>query len=182
MGGRKWSILVAIFILLIAMEAAIAQGQGGGNGSGKGNDNEKGKGQGQGNDNGKGKGQGNDNGKGKGQGQGNDNGKGKGQGNDKGKGKGQDKNGKQKGKDTKPKHQRHEASDYDTLPTLPSGQERGFCRANTTCEYKAIVCPPECTERKPKKNKKQKACFINCSSKKCEATCKGKFQGTSNFL
>lgn len=145
---------MAIFILLIAMEAAIAQGQGNGNDKGKGNENGKGKGS----DNGKGKGEGSDDGKGK-------------------------KNKKDDGKDKKPKEkkpkkQRDEASDYDKMSALPSGQERGFCRTNTTCEFKTIVCPSECAERKPKKNKKKKACFIDCSSSTCEATCKGKFQGT----
>ncbi|GAV66384.1 LOW QUALITY PROTEIN: Root_cap domain-containing protein, partial [Cephalotus follicularis] len=36
---------------------------------------------------------------------------------------------------------------------------------------KTLVCPSECPERKRKKNKKKKGCFINCGSK-CEATCK----------
>ncbi|KOM50696.1 hypothetical protein LR48_Vigan08g152300 [Vigna angularis] len=132
MGGRKWSILVAIFILLMAMEAAIVQGQGNGNDNGNGNGN--------------------------------------GKGSDK---KEKDKEKKEKKqKEKKPKKERDEASDYDKLSALPSGQERGFCRTNTTCEFKTIVCPTECAKRKPKKNKKSKACFIDCSSSKCEATCK----------
>ena len=144
---------MAIFILLIAMEAAIAQGQGGGNGKGKGNEN--------------------------GNGNGNGNGKEKTPKEKKPK----EKTPKEKKpKEKKPKKQHDEASDYDNLSPLPSGQERGFCRTNTTCEMKTIVCPSECAERKPKKNKKQKACFINCGSKKCEATCKGKLQGTSTFV
>ncbi|KAK7262330.1 hypothetical protein RJT34_29898 [Clitoria ternatea] len=141
MGGRKWSILVAIFILLIAMEAAIAQGQGNGNDNAQGNEN--------------------------------GNGKGKDKGKDKVKKEKEKKEKKEKPvKEKKPKKVHDEASDYDKLTPLPSGQERGFCRTNTTCEFKTIVCPSECAKRKPKKNKKQKACFINCASTQCEATCK----------
>lgn len=134
MAGRKWSILVAFFILLISMEAAIAQAQGGnGNGNGNGNGDEKGNGEGK----------------------------------DKEK-------GKEKEKKPKKNKPRDESSDYDKLETLPSGQERGFCTANTSCHFKTLVCPEECKKRKPKKNKKEKGCFIDCSSK-CEATCKCKF-------
>jgi len=133
------------------MEAAIAQGQGGGNGKGNGNDNGKG------------------------------NGNGNAKGDDKNNKDGKEKKPKEKNpKEKKPKKQRDEASDYDKLSPLPSGQERGFCRKSTTCEYKTIVCPSECAERKPKKNKKQKACFIDCSSRSCEATCKGKFLVSKN--
>ncbi|XP_027348563.1 uncharacterized protein LOC113860110 [Abrus precatorius] len=142
MGGRKWSLMVALFILLIAMEAAIAQGP---QGNGKGNDQGKGNGNGNGN--------------------GNDNGKGK----DK---KGSKEKDKGKKKEKKPKKGDNEASNYKSLSPLPSGQERGFCALNTTCKGTTIVCPPECAIRKPKKNKKQKACFIDCSNPKCEAKCK----------
>ncbi|XP_061358781.1 uncharacterized protein LOC133302972 isoform X2 [Gastrolobium bilobum] len=107
MAARKWSILVAFFILLIAMEAAIVYGQG------NGKDNAK--------------------------------------------------------KPTKPP--KDEASDYEKLTPLKTGQERGFCKAKNSCQFKTVVCPKECAQRKPKKNKKQKACFLDCSSK-CEATCK----------
>ncbi|KHN32078.1 hypothetical protein glysoja_028873 [Glycine soja] len=103
MGGRKWSILVAIFILLLAMEAVIAQGQGNGNGNGKGKDKEE---------------------------------------------KEREKREKRE-KEKKEKKQR-DGTNYDKLSPLPTGQERG----------------------NPKKNKKQKACFIDCSSSTCEATCK----------
>ncbi|KAG4979761.1 hypothetical protein GLYMA_12G068700v4 [Glycine max] len=140
MGGRKWSILVAIFILLLAMEAVIAQGQGNGNGNGNGNGKDKDK-------------------------------------EEKEREKREKKEKKEKEKEKKEKEkkdkkQRDEATNYDKLSSLPTGQERGFCRTNTTCEFKTIVCPSECASRKPKKNKKQKACFIDCSSSTCEATCK----------
>ncbi|KAM5584078.1 hypothetical protein ABKV19_003780 [Rosa sericea] len=62
-------------------------------------------------------------------------------------------------------------NDYDVLSPLASGQERGFCKAKNACYYKTLVCPSECPQRKPKKNKKYKGCFINCGSK-CEVTCK----------
>lgn len=140
MAGRKSSILVAFFLLLITMEVAVAQAQG--------NDNSKG----------------NENGNG--------NGKDKGGKEDKNKGKGKDKEKNQK-------KAPHDAASthYEMLSPLPSGQERAFCHARGSCYYKTLVCPSECTNRKPKKNKKNKkhkGCFIDCSSK-CEATCKCKF-------
>ncbi|AES88598.1 hypothetical protein MtrunA17_Chr4g0029271 [Medicago truncatula] len=143
MAGGKWSILVALFILLISMEAAIAQGQGNGNGNGN---------------NGNGKGNGNGNG---------NNGNGKGNDKEEGKEKGKEKEKAPK----KKKAPKEESSNYQQLQTLPSGQERAFCKANNTCHFATLVCPAECKTRKPKKNKKDKGCFIDCSSK-CEATCK----------
>ncbi|XP_057782665.1 uncharacterized protein LOC131000659 [Salvia miltiorrhiza] len=63
-------------------------------------------------------------------------------------------------------------TNYEMLSALPkSGQERAFCHARGKCHYKTLTCPPECPERKPKKNKKHKGCFVDCSSK-CEITCK----------
>ncbi|KAF7823415.1 Root_cap domain-containing protein [Senna tora] len=60
---------------------------------------------------------------------------------------------------------------YRMLSPLPSGQERVFCEARGSCYYKTLVCPSECPQRKPKKNRKHKGCFVDCSSK-CEVTCK----------
>ncbi|KAK4286457.1 hypothetical protein QN277_003012 [Acacia crassicarpa] len=60
---------------------------------------------------------------------------------------------------------------YKMLSPLPSGQERAFCLARGSCHFKTLACPSECKERKPKKNRKHKGCFLDCSSK-CEATCK----------
>ncbi|KAH7561017.1 hypothetical protein JRO89_XS10G0159200 [Xanthoceras sorbifolium] len=60
---------------------------------------------------------------------------------------------------------------YNLLTPLPSGQERVFCLARGACNQKTLVCPPECPQRKPKRNKEEKGCFIDCSSK-CEVTCK----------
>lgn len=62
---------------------------------------------------------------------------------------------------------------YKILTPLPSGQERAFCQARGACYYKTLVCPKECMLRKPE-NKKDKGCFLDCSSK-CETTCKCKF-------
>ncbi|KAI4334417.1 hypothetical protein L6164_019114 [Bauhinia variegata] len=134
MARRKPSILLAFFILLLAMEAAIAQGQGNGNGNGNGNGS------------GNGKEKGNDN---------KDNGK--------------DKEKKPK-EPKKPKKPKDESTNYKKMSPLPSGQERGFCQGKGSCQYKTLVCPSECAVRKPKKNKKSKGCFLDCS--KCEATCK----------
>ncbi|KAG8371339.1 hypothetical protein BUALT_Bualt13G0077400 [Buddleja alternifolia] len=63
------------------------------------------------------------------------------------------------------------STNYDILSPLPSGQERSFCRARGKCHYRTLTCPAQCAQKKPKKNKKQKGCFIDCSSK-CEASCK----------
>ncbi|KAG6762028.1 hypothetical protein NC652_022633 [Populus alba x Populus x berolinensis] len=60
---------------------------------------------------------------------------------------------------------------YSMLSPSPSGNERAFCQARGACQSKTLVCPDQCKVRKPVKNKKQKGCFIDCSSK-CEVTCK----------
>lgn len=65
------------------------------------------------------------------------------------------------------------STNYNVLTPLPSGQERAFCKARGACNQKTLVCPAECPQRKPKKNKKNKGCFVDCSSK-CEVTCKCK--------
>ncbi|KAG6415403.1 hypothetical protein SASPL_122814 [Salvia splendens] len=63
-------------------------------------------------------------------------------------------------------------TNYEMLEPLPkTNQERAFCHARGKCHYKTLTCPPECPQRKPKKNKKNKGCFVDCSSK-CEITCK----------
>ncbi|XP_021831375.1 uncharacterized protein LOC110771384 [Prunus avium] len=64
-----------------------------------------------------------------------------------------------------------DSTNYDVLPPLESGQERCQCKALGACFYKTLVCPPECPQRKPKNNKKEKGCFVNCGSS-CEVTCK----------
>ncbi|KAG7606778.1 hypothetical protein AtNW77_Chr5g0146831 [Arabidopsis thaliana] len=63
------------------------------------------------------------------------------------------------------------STNYNVLYPLGSGQERVQCLARGSCNQKILTCPKECPERKPKMNKKKKACFIDCSSK-CEVTCK----------
>ncbi|XVF69411.1 hypothetical protein PTKIN_Ptkin11bG0080000 [Pterospermum kingtungense] len=60
---------------------------------------------------------------------------------------------------------------YDVLAPSEKGQERVLCRARGACSGKTLTCPAQCPERKPKKNKKNKGCFLDCSSK-CEVTCK----------
>lgn len=66
------------------------------------------------------------------------------------------------------------SSNYVILdPNPATGQERFFCLARGSCRYQIIECPAECTKRKPKKNKVQKGCFADCSSR-CETTCKRK--------
>ncbi|KAK4851032.1 hypothetical protein QYF36_011928 [Acer negundo] len=69
---------------------------------------------------------------------------------------------------------------YDVLTPLPSGQERAFCQARGACNQKTLVCPSECPERKPKHNKEEKGCFIDCSSK-CEVTCKWRKPNCNGF-
>ncbi|KAK3206019.1 hypothetical protein Dsin_020065 [Dipteronia sinensis] len=69
---------------------------------------------------------------------------------------------------------------YDVLTPLPSGQERAFCQARGACNHKTLACPSECPERKPKKNKQEKGCFIDCSSK-CEVTCKWRKPNCNGF-
>ncbi|OMP05296.1 Root cap [Corchorus capsularis] len=58
---------------------------------------------------------------------------------------------------------------YEVLPSK-DGRESVNCLNRGRCQYKQLTCPAECPERKPKKNKKVKGCFVDCS--KCEATCK----------
>ncbi|KAK4760596.1 hypothetical protein SAY87_005489 [Trapa incisa] len=55
-------------------------------------------------------------------------------------------------------------------PVAGTNQARAFCLARGACRYKILTCPAQCPLRKPKRNKKVKGCFIDCSSK-CEATC-----------
>ncbi|XP_076894142.1 uncharacterized protein LOC143546337 [Bidens hawaiensis] len=65
-----------------------------------------------------------------------------------------------------------DTTNYDVLDPEPeTGRQRAFCKSKGACNYKVLTCPAECPERKPKKNRKQKGCFIHCGSK-CEATCK----------
>ncbi|KAL4591513.1 hypothetical protein LXL04_004481 [Taraxacum kok-saghyz] len=74
--------------------------------------------------------------------------------------------------DDKEKPSDVDATNYDVLTPEPeTGRHRAFCKSKGACYYKTLTCPAECPERKPKKNKKQKGCFIQCGSK-CEATCK----------
>ncbi|XP_054816470.1 uncharacterized protein LOC129316194 [Prosopis cineraria] len=63
------------------------------------------------------------------------------------------------------------STNYRMLSPLPSGRERVFCLARGSCHFKTLSCPAECKERKPRRNRKEKGCFLDCSSK-CEATCK----------
>ncbi|ESR37837.1 hypothetical protein KPL70_024328 [Citrus sinensis] len=151
MASRKSYILVAFFVFLMGTEAVLAANNGNnsnGNGNNDGNGNK-------GDDNGNGhngKGNGNAN-------KGDDSRKGN---KDKGNGK-----GNKRGKDDDP-----HTTDYDVLTPLPSGQERHFCKGKgSACYFKTLVCPAECPGKKPKKNKRNKGCFVNCGSK-CEATCK----------
>ncbi|KAJ9178138.1 hypothetical protein P3X46_010047 [Hevea brasiliensis] len=60
---------------------------------------------------------------------------------------------------------------YEMRPKLPSGHEQAFCLARGKCQFKTLVCPDQCKVRKPVQNKKQKGCFVDCSSR-CEVTCK----------
>ncbi|KAE8735550.1 Beta-galactosidase 8 isoform 1 [Hibiscus syriacus] len=60
---------------------------------------------------------------------------------------------------------------YDVLAPSSSGRERVYCQARGACNGKVLTCPKQCPQRKPKKNKKVKGCFFDCSSK-CDVTCK----------
>ncbi|KAJ4848913.1 hypothetical protein Tsubulata_025478, partial [Turnera subulata] len=144
-------ILVALFILLISTEAIFVQAAPD-EGKGKGNDG-----------NGKG-----NNGNGKGSPAKGDEGKGKGNNGNPGdkKGKAKDDNGKKKDNKSKGKDPEE---DFDDLPSY-NGQEQAKCKGKGKCYGKTIVCPAQCPEKKPKKNKKGKACHVNCGH--CEATCK----------
>ncbi|KAM7502072.1 hypothetical protein LguiB_000976 [Lonicera macranthoides] len=66
---------------------------------------------------------------------------------------------------------KNEDEDYDDLEP-ENGIEKARCKSNNAaCHMKNITCPAECPQKRPTKNKKQKACYINCGVK-CEATCK----------
>ncbi|XP_019199314.1 PREDICTED: uncharacterized protein LOC109193009 [Ipomoea nil] len=157
-------LCLVLALLLLFLQASIAQSQGKGNGNNNGNGNN---GNNNGNDNnGSGNGNGNngnDNGNGNnGNNNGNDN-------NGSGNGNGNNGNGNGNGND---KESDKDITHYKMLSKVPkSGEERAFCKAKGACYYKTLTCPAECPERKPKKNKKKKGCFINCGSK-CEAVCK----------
>ncbi|WCJ41041.1 Late embryogenesis abundant (LEA) protein-related [Euphorbia peplus] len=69
---------------------------------------------------------------------------------------------------------------YIMLPTLPSGHEQAFCQARGSCLNQTLVCPDQCKVRKPVQNRKQKGCFIDCSSK-CEVTCKWRRPNCNGF-
>ncbi|GKV28826.1 hypothetical protein SLEP1_g37824 [Rubroshorea leprosula] len=60
---------------------------------------------------------------------------------------------------------------YQLLSPTKTGHEQVLCLARGACHNKILTCPSQCSERKPKHNKKHKGCFIDCSSK-CEVTCK----------
>ncbi|XP_042509179.1 uncharacterized protein LOC122084819 [Macadamia integrifolia] len=62
------------------------------------------------------------------------------------------------------------STDYTVLSDGENGQERVLCNAAGKCYQKTLECPSQCKVRKPKKNKKEKGCYIDC--KKCETTCK----------
>ncbi|XP_047967079.1 uncharacterized protein LOC125211365 isoform X2 [Salvia hispanica] len=143
---------------------ANGNGNGGGrNGNGNGNGNAGGN---NGNGNGNGNSGGNNgNGNGNGNSGGNNgNGNGNGNGNS-------DSNASNGVKRKRPPYDAA-STNYIVVTPLPNtGQERSFCQARGKCLYKTLTCPAECPQRKPKKNKKNKGCFVDCSSK-CEATCK----------
>ncbi|WCJ40306.1 Late embryogenesis abundant (LEA) protein-related [Euphorbia peplus] len=60
--------------------------------------------------------------------------------------------------------------DFDDITPLKTGQERAQCKLKKGCT-KALICPAQCPQKKPKQNKKNKGCHIDCSGR-CEATCK----------
>ncbi|KAJ8651115.1 hypothetical protein MRB53_004138 [Persea americana] len=61
---------------------------------------------------------------------------------------------------------------YFLLPQVNNTeQERVLCLARGRCFLKFLQCPTQCARRKPRRNRKVKGCFIDCSSK-CETTCK----------
>ncbi|KAK2643326.1 hypothetical protein Ddye_025089 [Dipteronia dyeriana] len=191
---RKSYVFLALFVLLICTEAVLVHGAASGNGNNNGNGNngnnngngKEGKDNGNGingNDNGNGNhgdsngngnnGNGNGNGNG-GNGNGNENnGKdnGNGNGNNTGNGNGNNGNGNGNGNGKGKGDDDPETTNYDELSPLASGQERSFCKGKGgRCYFKTLVCPSECPGKKPKKNKKNKGCFVDC--KKCEVTCK----------
>ncbi|KAJ9555599.1 LOW QUALITY PROTEIN: hypothetical protein OSB04_010213 [Centaurea solstitialis] len=71
----------------------------------------------------------------------------------------------------KPKPTEADATNYDVLTPEPeTGRQRAFCKSQGECYYKTLTCPAECPERKPKKNRKHKGCFIHCGRR---AKCNG---------
>lgn len=170
--ARKERILVllVLIVLVVGLGASLAEADGKesgdkGNNGGKGSSGNEGSGGGNGNDKGKGEGNGQEGGS-------SGNGKDKGGTDDKGNGKDKDK-GNGKGKDEK--EDERVATQYRVLsPEAATGQERALCMGAGRCFLQTLTCPKECSERKPKKAKKKKGCFINCGSK-CETTCKCKF-------
>ncbi|KAJ6691577.1 ROOT CAP DOMAIN-CONTAINING PROTEIN [Salix purpurea] len=65
--------------------------------------------------------------------------------------------------------------DHDDMAPLGSGQEQAKCKAKGHCKNKILVCPAQCPEKKPTKNRKHKGCFVDCTSK-CEVTCKSEWR------
>uniref|UniRef100_A0A6N2L5R7 4Fe-4S ferredoxin-type domain-containing protein n=1 Tax=Salix viminalis TaxID=40686 RepID=A0A6N2L5R7_SALVM len=126
MAQMKPYVLVAVFVLLIAIQGTLVQGVGNNNGNGN-NGNNNGNGNNGNNNNGNNNGNGNN---------GNNNGNGNNE-------------------------------DHDDLAPLESGQEQAKCKAKGHCKDKVLVCPAQCPEKKPKKNRKHKGCFVDCTSK-CE--------------
>lgn len=70
---------------------------------------------------------------------------------------------------------------YFLLPQVNNTeQERVLCLARGRCFLKFLQCPTQCARRKPRRNRKVKGCFIDCSSK-CETTCKRKKASLPSF-
>ncbi|KAM7257205.1 hypothetical protein ACFE04_012946 [Oxalis oulophora] len=72
------------------------------------------------------------------------------------------------------------STNYEMLSPTYSGQEQARCLARGACHGKTLVCPAECPKRKPVQNRKQKACFLDCSSK-CEVTCKRRIANCNGY-
>lgn len=64
------------------------------------------------------------------------------------------------------------ATNYTMLASTSDGREVAKCKGPGHCKNRVLTCRDECPVRKPKKNKKKKGCYIDCSS--CEAFCKCK--------
>ncbi|GFZ20470.1 late embryogenesis abundant protein-related [Actinidia rufa] len=62
----------------------------------------------------------------------------------------------------------------------PYGQQQAQCEARGACYNKTLVCPAQCPKMKPKKNRKQKGCLIDCSSR-CEVTCRWRKPNCNGF-
>ncbi|CAN0897057.1 hypothetical protein LINGRAHAP2_LOCUS18895 [Linum grandiflorum] len=152
---RKPYLLVSLLVLMLAVEAAFAAGTDNGKGNGNGKSNSSGVG-----NNGEHNGNANNgNGKSNSNGDGNN-----GQHNGNKKGGGDKDKPKPKGKD--------DDKDFDDMPDDDkSGMEKHKCKGKSKCKNKVLVCPPECPSKKPKKNKKNKACFVDCN-RNCEVVCK----------